>query len=86
MYEADKQLGIDPLAFEPVVTVPAATVVAEPFRIEPADWDQEARERAEREKAERVAEAAALLEPAEEPAKPTALAAKQSRWHRTETA
>jgi hypothetical protein len=76
MHDADRERGIDPLAVERPVEPPAQTVVGGGLRIEPPDWPAEERERQERERQQRIAEAAALLEPAEQPAKPTPPAAK----------
>jgi hypothetical protein len=76
MHDADRARGIDPLAVERSIEPPAQTVVGGGLRIEPPDWTAEEREREERERQQRVAEAAALLEPVDPPARPTLPAAK----------
>ena len=87
LYERDQEAGIDPLAFDNPPPQPHPQP-AESWTIPRADWDQEQREREARERAEHdayIRQAAAELEPAEPPARPTAPATPK-RWRKNEAA
>jgi len=85
MYEHDQRLGIDPLAFLPVRVIGEQKPVDGGLRIPKPDWPRIEAEHLAREREARLREAAELLElePAEEPARPTPPAPRQSRWRRS---